>query len=469
MDNKTKECSICWEQPKGHNKLLICPSCEITVCSICVKQYIMNQNILAHCSKCNTKWSYKILNTISKSWVTNTSTGYRFHQKKIALDREKSKIPKTLLSPELQQFKNKQSAQKTIQTCKRTKKGILVQIKDIDEQLNKWETESELDDLLDIKNLHLKTLYRINRSIDELKRIVVFNNNKSNSIYTKNVLISACIDVKCRGMISSDDYKCVVCEKKVCKKCFEFSDLEHTCDPNSVKNVIHIIKESKPCPKCSTRIYKINGCDQMWCTICHTPFSWRSGRVVHGAIHNPHAHAWFRENNIGGRNIDDVPCGGLIDMPKYNTILFRSNEIRRIHTVIAEINEKLHNNVQVDNFDLFRMRYILGEITEKQWCTKISTLERSNERKRCLVDILTTFRHIGVDYFRNFGLEFREIDLSIFGHGKRNSAKTKLCIIFIKKMNDVKEYINMVFQEELGLLGVKNILQIKSTWVWSDY
>ena len=49
----------------------------------------------------------------------------------------------------------------------------------------------------------------------------------------------------------------------------------------------------------------------MWCTQCHVAFSWRTGEIDHGNIHNPHALAWKRKNGNLGRNLRDVPCGGL--------------------------------------------------------------------------------------------------------------------------------------------------------------
>jgi hypothetical protein len=50
-----------------------------------------------------------------------------------------------------------------------------------------------------------------------------------------------------------------------------------------------VMQETKPCPQCRVPIQKSEGCDQMWCTRCHTAFDWSSLRVLPSSqIHNPH-------------------------------------------------------------------------------------------------------------------------------------------------------------------------------------
>ena len=41
----------------------------------------------------------------------------------------------------------------------------------------------------------------------------------------------------------------------------------------------------------------------MWCTQCHTAFSWKSGQIQ-TRVHNPHYYEWLRENNSN----NNVPC-----------------------------------------------------------------------------------------------------------------------------------------------------------------
>jgi len=84
-------------------------------------------------------------------------------------------------------------------------------------------------------------------------------------------------------------------------------------------------KDTMGCPSCGVRIYKIEGCDQMWCVECHTPFSYKTGDIVKGVVHNPHYYEYIREhgennlrNPLHAKKLaqSDLPCNGsLEDLP----------------------------------------------------------------------------------------------------------------------------------------------------------
>ena len=88
-------------------------------------------------------------------------------------------------------------------------------------------------------------------------------------------------------------------------------DAVHTCNENDVATAKLLNSDTKPCPSCRTPIFKIMGCDQMWCTQCHTGFSWRTGMIQNSHIHNPHYFEWQRQQTDGNilRNQGDIECG----------------------------------------------------------------------------------------------------------------------------------------------------------------
>jgi hypothetical protein len=135
----------------------------------------------------------------------------------------------------------------------------------------------------------------------------------------------------CRGFLSTS-FNCGVCDAKVCQHCHEIIGAKgdtltqiadtvevhsssgqvstHRCNPDAVETAKMLAKETRPCPTCKTLISKIDGCDQMWCTQCQTPFSWRTGQKEEGRVHNPHYYEWLRRTKGSvPREVGDTPGG----------------------------------------------------------------------------------------------------------------------------------------------------------------
>lgn len=144
-------------------------------------------------------------------------------------------------------------------------------------------------------------------------------------VVEKRAFVRACPANDCRGFLSTA-WKCGLCNVWVCPDCHDIKkeqkDDSHICDKGALETAKLLAKEAKPCPKCAAQISKIDGCDQMWCTQCHTSFSWRTGQEVKEGewVHNPHYYEWMRRNgkaiprtpgDPGGRAGVD-PCGGFI-------------------------------------------------------------------------------------------------------------------------------------------------------------
>lgn len=145
--------------------------------------------------------------------------------------------------------------------------------------------------------------------------------------------IKPCPADDCRGFLSSQ-WKCGLCTQWTCPDCHvvigESKDAPHTCDPNDVETAKMLKAETKPCPKCHSAIFKIDGCDQIWCTQCHTAFSWNTGNIE-TKIHNPHYYEWLRKTQGAvPRDPNDIPCDRRQE--------FDHHIVNDIHAALAVLN-----------------------------------------------------------------------------------------------------------------------------------
>ncbi len=218
--------------------------------------------------------------------------------------------------------------------------------------------------------------------------------------------IMKCPDEGCRGFLSSA-YKCGTCAKWTCAACLVVLGAEkecgHTCDKDAVETAKTIKAETRPCPKCGTRIFKIDGCDQMFCVMegCHTAFSWNTGHIVTGVIHNPHYYEWLRRTGGGQapREAGDIPCGGLPTAWAFTNVLHYTelnfderNRLLESHRYLRElIDWRLRDyparapaslNKEVD------VQYLMNKIDETEWQRQLEFNEAKFRRKREIGQVL---------------------------------------------------------------------------------
>lgn len=431
------ECFVCAEES---NKIIRC-GCGFESCSDCTKKFILGSNMTAHCMKCKVGWGQKFLYTnFGKDWTdSNKEGGYRMHCKNIALIREKSKISETLI--ELPRIRAEAEAKKQ------------------SELLLRQLLERRAHNLSEIRRMKQENI-EINQNINELRN-QIHPEAEAGKVHITTFVCKCPID-GCVGLISRETYRCAACEIKMCKRCREHKIKGHKCNKDTVETVKMLKEDTKPCPVCATQIHRTEGCPQMWCPPCKTAFDWNTGMIENGTIHNPHAIEWMREHGKLERDINDVPCGGLLDLERF-MILDRYNEhyldtIEPIHRIIAEIDYRLRQNTPTDPFRAFRLEYVQKHICESTWKQKIFVAERINARRKANADILTTFRTLGIERFRNF---YEEI----------NENKTEKNIIkrynsFIEDMEEIRKFINKAFEDELVSLGTKKPIAVDENWDW---
>ena len=385
-------CIIC-DEKVTYSKVTCCPYCEFNPCRICVRKYVLNETE-TKCMNCKKTWTRSQQNTILlPSFVNNQ---LRQHQEQVFYEREMALFPTTIeviedrrivyrLNYEYRIIQERMalkwaSIRYTNTVIRENKRLISLQkslpkmfsdvnpekLKEENEQLsNKYETE-KVELVQDQTRDHV--IRRLLAMNPEDRKIAMANHidgaDPAEILETlrrtgqldeaskraRTQFIRACPIESCRGFLSQQ-WKCGLCNVSTCSKCNvpkiksnqtdtnDTKEEEHVCNPDDVATAELLAKDTRPCPQCGTGIFKIDGCDQMWCTECRTAFNWRTGQLETGHFHNPHYFEYQRRMGTNVRNIMDIPCGGITP-DQYHGILHHLINIAVNSTTCAE-REKL--------------------------------------------------------------------------------------------------------------------------------
>lgn len=271
--SKMEPCAICIESfNKTVHKELSCPYCQFAACSQCTRQYMLSNHQDPHCMNCRRAWNREILTEKLPASFINDK--YKTHRETVLYERERSLLPNT--QPKVVQVMQRRAIEK------------------------------ERETLMANAQAQQKILSQIRRNIaeaDHRLRMLLNGRNTRNNVY-RNVTFRGCPVQECRGFIQKD-WKCGLCNTHICSKCHEVlppsadvvpddnardssSDKErndtdtkggndpgagtsasasantnpnaHVCKPEDIETATMIMKQTRPCPKCSVPIYKIDGC-----------------------------------------------------------------------------------------------------------------------------------------------------------------------------------------------------------------
>jgi hypothetical protein len=319
---------------------------------------------------CKKDWTRKfVVKTFPTTWVSKT---WKDMNAKVGVDKEKALFPATMGA--ISELKAKETLKAEIAKLK---------VKEAINRQRRWNLEVQLRNGGD----------------------VIANKTVSNG--------RKCPDENCRGFLSTQ-WKCGLCEKWACHECHvikgDTRDAAHTCDPDTLATAKLLSKDTKPCPKCSTPIHKIEGCDQMWCTQCHTGFSWKRG-TIENRVHNPHYYEWQRQNGGGRapRNVGDFECGR--DIADRNTHRFLTQNLGKLHITPEDCNDIIHiirNTIHLHdvcgprfrpanedaNLDA-RIKYITKEYDDKKFTSVVHKNNKAIAKRQDIFNVIQ-LQHQGV-------------------------------------------------------------------------
>lgn len=410
-------CSVCTEPYTIElRKRIDCNYCDFKACSQCHQRYLLDTPQDAHCMSCRNGWTRKVLcNNFTNVFVDKR---YKQHRENVLLERERGLMPETQPFVEMEIKCRKIEKDKDSLMTMRTQL-LNQQTQMLNADLNTMGVENE--------NWVEARIERYRRSQEFAKKIGVVNadiqtaeyaiGQYRNPNYTPKgrvvTFVRPCPADGCKGFLSTA-WKCGLCDVHVCATCHNIKDLdEHACDPEAVATADLMRRDTKNCPKCGAGIFKINGCDQMYCTQCHTPFSWRTGQIVSGTIHNPHYYEYLRRTQGQvPRAAGDIVCGGLPDYYQFVRISRvsqtqnQSKMIMDIHRNIGHVQFLTNHRYGPTNYvggnrDL-RTKFMLNELTEDEFKKKIQQREKAENKKRDIREVLVTYTTVATDIFQKY-------------------------------------------------------------------
>lgn len=460
-----KQCPVCMEKyTRVIRQPIECAYCPESACRKCTSQYLLTTPNDPHCMHCKREWNREFIDL--KLTKTFRKGPLKEHRRKVLMDRERSRLPAMQVYVE---------AHHTIQEENRNLSQLYLRKLELKRQKRKV----QVDHAAEGADALIRALEPIRLELRKVREALAECEKKRNEAHmilsggeVKSVreFVMKCPADDCRGFLSSA-WKCGTCQQHFCSDCHaqkaSHDDNAHVCNEDAKATASMIRKETRACPKCGIRIFKLEGCNQMFCTSCHTTFDWASGRVLlNTVIHNPHYYEYLRQKNNGvvPRELGDVPCGGLPDAYLFVRCLMASPEIeiemiQRTTTMLRCLNDLQH--VRLPQFPIRQpanvnqdidIRYLMKTIDEDTWGRLLERTETKFEQRKEMGLILQTLIHVAAEKLTSI-------------QNAPHSRRGRMIKTIYQEIEDVRVYTNKSLIEKGNQMGVV-VPQISDDWYW---
>ncbi len=447
------ECIICIE-PKLKSETFSCLACKFSNCVDCHKKYLLTTTQYPHCmnNECRSAIPYDIfLKKFNKKWIFSD---YKEHRSNVLMNKEKSYIPDMI-------------------------KEIAIQ-KDIEAKKKEY-----YNDIYELR----RKIHDIELKIHDIE-LNILNLNPSKIDKKKYQYNFACPVENCKGFLDSE-YKCGLCNSLICSKCYDIKSKgintsmgasyninkndDHVCDPDKISTFNTIKRDARPCPQCGEFISKSSGCDQMFCTVCSCSFSYTTGIIEKGIIHNPLAFDYFQKNpdaheaymnrinnpnNTGENGVCRPPIPNIYNIQTFCVLCnVNYDYIRKVHQYVSEFRQYkrddiirfLNNDNDIDDNKDIRRKYLNNEYNDKMFKSILHKRNKNNLFLKLLYPIII------------FTYEFAETILwSMVDISNKYKAVVGKKIIGIEKEGVIQILKNLELLKDMSLQTQNNITQLKN-------
>lgn len=412
------ECGICSEKfNKTTRKPIECESCKHICCRSCATKYMQSLHVDMHCMNCKEEWGRGfMIENFTKVFIGRE---YKNHLRDIYLEREISTI--TACVSYLESENKISSSRKEI--------GNNMEL---------------------IRSLYLRN-DELRNSINHEQTLMenFLNSRSSDSSEIEKIVINGRCQVDgCNGFIT-DKWSCSTCHTKICQTCMEQKNDNHECNPSIKESVSFIKNDTKPCPSCSIRVHRIEGCYQMWCTNCNTAFDWTHGTIIKNTqnFHNPHYTEYVQRNpNTSESLYARISRSTHVSRYAKEEII---EHVRQIYHVLDCIDEKKMMMSSNRSIKMLKIKYLKNEITKDELRLRIEKEYTSNSLDQHICDV--------VSEYSNKILEFTE--KYIKGEASSNNYRALIMELGHPYFEQFSNIL-LLFGKEKSINGYDNIEQI---------
>ena len=430
MDNsKASECPICCDEIVIQRDVMTCPFCEFICCRDCLKDFFLTSSVEFRCMNtvesgvikpCGLRWSAKHTWKMLGKWLNDPFV--KDARRELLLKRELGK--KQEYMPYVVREKERKDLEAEHEEClkfmrtnnpgvEHAKEQLILQkrIRDEPDIKEKKKLREKLEQLPDKwgKEWVAKYAHMVSRSKEIEQRFRHLGSEgfaDGNVEMARTALLCNCPSQKCRGMISSFDFRCNLCKIQVCEDCWESlgdDRPKHKCDEDILKNVQSLKKDTKPCPTCRVRVHKIDGCNHFFCPHCGASWDWASGNLLDEKWNtNPHLVEWKREKKKLYNSLDlqleekNIDCS-YEQLRSHINSMIRNYDDRRVMESIVQTIAKIENirrDFQREEYVVFAVKYYIGEWTKRQYEVALLSHHDSLEKESEVLGVIGTWAEV---------------------------------------------------------------------------